>query len=350
VEFEQAAAELYALPPEEFVDSRERLAKQARSAGDRELAARIHGLRRPTLAAWAVNLLVREQPQTCDELLSLGAGLRQAWAAADGTQLQELSARRREVVYALAQLVRRLAYQHGHPLSEDAADEVQATLDAALADPAVAREACSGRLEKARSYAGFGPAEWQPGSRPDGAADSGTSAGAPAKTAAKTAGKAAEKAGRSKAAGKRAGGAAAGAGAAKRAADKAADRAAVERAAAEERAAEERRLAEEREARRRAERERLAADARDAARAAEAAEADLAEVEEQIARAERRRDEATAEIERLTGELENARIELAEARRAARDAGRDRTRLAQRAASARRRADQARAQLAAADE
>src|SRR6266542_6806987 len=91
VEFEEVARELYGLPPEEFVAARDQRAAQARSEGDRESSRRIRELRRPTLAAWAVNQLVRDQPQTADQILSLGSELRQAWTAANGPQLQELS-------------------------------------------------------------------------------------------------------------------------------------------------------------------------------------------------------------------------------------------------------------------
>ena len=50
------AAELYALPPEEFTEARNARAATA----DRALAASVKALRKPTASAWAVDLLARD--------------------------------------------------------------------------------------------------------------------------------------------------------------------------------------------------------------------------------------------------------------------------------------------------
>jgi len=47
------------------------------------------GLRRPTAAAWLVNLLVRAQPEAVEELLTLGQQLRAAQADPAGPALCE---------------------------------------------------------------------------------------------------------------------------------------------------------------------------------------------------------------------------------------------------------------------
>ena len=52
-------------------------------------------LRRPTVSAWLVNLLAREDGGQMDELLELGQSLREAQRALDGDRLRELSAQRR---------------------------------------------------------------------------------------------------------------------------------------------------------------------------------------------------------------------------------------------------------------
>ncbi|MFV0138119.1 hypothetical protein ACLGIH_34035 [Streptomyces sp. HMX87] len=62
MDLETVSDELYGLRPGDFTAARNERAKAARSAGDRELAEQIRRLRRPTLAAWAGNLLVRQQP------------------------------------------------------------------------------------------------------------------------------------------------------------------------------------------------------------------------------------------------------------------------------------------------
>lgn len=53
------AHDLYGLPIELFVSERQAVAKELRRQGLRDEAARITGLRKPSVAAWAVNQLVR---------------------------------------------------------------------------------------------------------------------------------------------------------------------------------------------------------------------------------------------------------------------------------------------------
>ena len=152
----QVAGELYGLPPTAFREARDERAGQARAAGDRDLADAIKKLRRPTVSAWLVNLLAREVPGQLDELLELGESLREAQQALAGDRLRELSAQRRRLINGLVQEARRLAEQAGQPFAAQAEREVQDTLEAALADPAVAEAVRSGRLTTALSYAGLG--------------------------------------------------------------------------------------------------------------------------------------------------------------------------------------------------
>jgi len=150
------ADELYTLAPAGFRAARDERAAQARAAGDADLAAAIRKLRRPTVSAWLVNLLVREDPGQVDELLELGGSLREAQQALAGDRLRELSGQRRRLITALTQEARRLAEQAGQPLSAQAEREVQETLEAALADPGIAEAVRSGWLTSALSYAGLG--------------------------------------------------------------------------------------------------------------------------------------------------------------------------------------------------
>lgn len=155
MQLEQAADQLYALPPEQFTAARNELARQA-AAGDRALAAQIRDLRRPSLSAWAVNLLVRNRREQLQRLLDLGAELREAQHRLVGEALRELSAQRHKLVSALSREAGQLAKQAGHPLSEPARREVEGTLEAALADPDVAETVRAGVLAAAVSYAGLG--------------------------------------------------------------------------------------------------------------------------------------------------------------------------------------------------
>ena len=72
------AEELYALLPAEFTGTRNQWAKQTKADGDGELAARVTELRKPSTAAWVVNMMMRHQGEQMAQLLELGASLRQA--------------------------------------------------------------------------------------------------------------------------------------------------------------------------------------------------------------------------------------------------------------------------------
>ena len=154
---EQAAEALYAVPPGEFVAARDEAVRAARACGDRDAARRVAALRRPTTSAWLVNLLYREQREAVEALLEIGEQLTEASRRLSGPDLQQLSAQRSQVVQALVMNARRLAADAKVAVSATVAYEVQSTLSAALADPAVAEELRSGRMLHPASYAGFGP-------------------------------------------------------------------------------------------------------------------------------------------------------------------------------------------------
>ncbi|MGR6975060.1 hypothetical protein ACU639_36705 [Streptomyces cynarae] len=138
MDLDAVADELYGLSPGEFTAARDERAKSARAAGDRTLADQIRRLRRPTQAAWASNLLVREQPEEVQRLLQLGEALRQAHKDLDGQQLRELSAQQHQLTFALARQAGELTAQAGQRISDATRQEVQDTLHAVLADPEAA--------------------------------------------------------------------------------------------------------------------------------------------------------------------------------------------------------------------
>ncbi|KQY46164.1 hypothetical protein ASD18_01395 [Cellulomonas sp. Root137] len=165
-ELDDVADELYAGPPAEFVARRAAAVKAARADKDRELADAIGELRKPTVSAWLVNLLVRDDPAMAGQIVALGEGLRDAERSLDGPALRELSSQRRQLVRSLVARARRLAQPTGQKIGDAVVQELDATLTAALADPAVAREVVSGRLTAAREYAGFGSADTAPPATP----------------------------------------------------------------------------------------------------------------------------------------------------------------------------------------
>ncbi len=146
-------AQLYALPPEEFTAARDAAAKGAKTEGDAAQAKELKALRRPSVAAWLVNRLAREQRELLEQLLALGPALAQAQSSGHADDLRTLGRQRRELVEEVAGAAVSAADRSvGGPVR----DEVISTLEAALADPSSADAVRSGRLVRALSYAGFG--------------------------------------------------------------------------------------------------------------------------------------------------------------------------------------------------
>ncbi|MBO3100905.1 hypothetical protein [Cellulomonas fengjieae] len=158
-ELDDVADDLYSGPPAEFVARRDAAVRAARADKDRELATAIGELRKPTVSAWLVNLLVRSDAALPAQIVALGEGLRDAERSLDGPALRDLSKQRRQLVRSLVARARGLAKPSGQKIGDAVVQELDATLTAALADPAVARDVLSGRLTAAREYAGFGAAD-----------------------------------------------------------------------------------------------------------------------------------------------------------------------------------------------
>jgi hypothetical protein len=141
---------LYGLPLDEFTSARGGLAAELRDQGDRDAAARVGKLRRPTVSAWAVNQLVRNHQSEVQELLSVGDDVRAAQRAAlsgGGTKvIREISARRRRVVEQLLGRAEDLLAQAGHGASRSILDKVGDILMAATVDEEAAEAVRAGRL------------------------------------------------------------------------------------------------------------------------------------------------------------------------------------------------------------
>src|ERR687892_1416203 len=77
-ELDQQIDSLFGMPLDRFIPERDALAKQLRTTGEREDADRVKGLRKPTVPAWALNQLARQDPRGVADVVELGARLRDA--------------------------------------------------------------------------------------------------------------------------------------------------------------------------------------------------------------------------------------------------------------------------------
>ena len=142
-ELTQIADRLYASPAEAFTDARN---AAARESGDKALAARIKKLKKPSVAAWAINLLVRRESGQIDSVLQLAESLRAAAEALDGDELRALTRQRRQLTTALASTARSLAREAGVRLTGPVVEQVEGMLNAAMLDPVAARAVRTGRV------------------------------------------------------------------------------------------------------------------------------------------------------------------------------------------------------------
>lgn len=143
---------LYAEPVGAFTAARDAAAK---AAGSKELGARIKALKKPTVAAWAVNLLVRREAEQIDQVLELAASLRAAADSLDGDELRTLTKQRRQLTAAMTTSASRLARAQDVRLTAAVADQVEGVLTAAMLDPVAAEVVRSGLLVAAFTSTGI---------------------------------------------------------------------------------------------------------------------------------------------------------------------------------------------------
>ena len=164
LELADIAARLYALPLDEFVAARTAAAKAAAGSDtavsdtpgtkQRSFAAEVRSLPKPSVAAWTVNILAAQQPETLRELAVLGQSMRAAQSAFDAAELRRLGRERRQLLSGAVQAARLLAEQWGRKISGTIAAEVEETLRAAAADEGASVAVRSGRLLRGLSADG----------------------------------------------------------------------------------------------------------------------------------------------------------------------------------------------------
>src|SRR5437016_14543784 len=124
--------DLYGLPLDRFVAERTALAKALRKEGHRSEAAEAATLRKPSVAGWAVNHLVRTQPRAIAELCEAGDALARAQSQllsgkGNAQTLRDSMARERAAVGALVEKARGLLSSEGHELTPVMLERVSET-------------------------------------------------------------------------------------------------------------------------------------------------------------------------------------------------------------------------------
>jgi hypothetical protein len=164
----RAPEDLYGLPLEEFTPARDALAKELKAAGRKDEAAEVKALRKPSVAAWALNRVARDHPDAVEALRAAGAALRAAQDAVlsgdtpappgmsgDASRLRDAGrdvAGEVERVTGLAADVLRAA---GRPASVAQQEKIVATLRTAAVDDAAGDALARGVLVEELESTGF---------------------------------------------------------------------------------------------------------------------------------------------------------------------------------------------------
>jgi septal ring factor EnvC (AmiA/AmiB activator) len=153
----EIADRLYGEPLADFTPARDAAAKEAANGdgADKELAARVKALKKPSIAAWALNVLVRRESEQIDQVLALGESLRAAAESMSGEDLRALTKQRRQLTNALAGTARDLAREQDVRLTSAVVDQVEGMLTAAMLDPTSAQVVRSGLVVTAFTSTGI---------------------------------------------------------------------------------------------------------------------------------------------------------------------------------------------------
>ena len=159
MDLETEVDRLYGTPLDEFVRERDELARRLGKDGDREAAARVKALRKPTVGAWALNQAVRRRRVETDALIATGKRLRAAHedllTGGDPAVLRETMDEERSLTSALADCAEAIASETGKA-GPALRDRVRATLHAAALDEEIREELAAGRFIREREAVGLG--------------------------------------------------------------------------------------------------------------------------------------------------------------------------------------------------
>jgi len=154
----RAPEDLYGLPLEEFTPARDALAKELKAAGRKEEAAEVKALRKPSLAAWALNRAARDHPDAIEALRSAGADLRQAQQEAlsgDAGRLREASRALSVEIDRVATLAADALRSAGRPGTAAQQEKLASTLRTAAVDDGAGEALARGVLADELGATGF---------------------------------------------------------------------------------------------------------------------------------------------------------------------------------------------------
>jgi hypothetical protein len=146
---------LYAVPLDEFVSERDRLARELRQAGEREAAARVKALRKPSAVVWALNRLARSDPDAVRGLVEAAERMRNVQRGGRGEDYRDAQRALTEATATLSRRAAGLLAEAGRRPGETLTLRLAAALGAAVASPEASGLLQAGRLTEEPEPAGF---------------------------------------------------------------------------------------------------------------------------------------------------------------------------------------------------
>jgi len=161
--------ELFRVDPNDFVARRTELVRELRGRGEKDQAAEIKALRRPTVPVWALNQVASEQNELVEQLMTTAAAARAAQQALlEGNAADDFRsalARRREAMAAVSDAADDVV-ERSNRSRETYTREIEKALNVVVASPELSDALGRGELEDVTSgaddseemFAGFSPA------------------------------------------------------------------------------------------------------------------------------------------------------------------------------------------------
>lgn len=158
MDLEAALNELYGAAPEDFVAERKRLSKELKTEGRADDADLVAKVRKPTVAAWALNQLARRSRREIDLLLDSGHRMRAAQAGLLRGEARDMFEQaqhtEREMIAQLVREAERLLGERGKA-SSTTLEQVAASLHAGAVSERGREVLAAGRFTEALTLEGF---------------------------------------------------------------------------------------------------------------------------------------------------------------------------------------------------
>jgi hypothetical protein len=148
----EQAIDLFAEPLDRFTPARNELAKELKEKGQKPEAEKVRALRKPNLAAWAINQLARSRQQEVAEVLDVTERIT---VASSPQEVREAIQERHRRVRALVDAAEKILEKSEHSAGAGTLQQVMRTFYAAHSEDERER-LLTGTLERPLESSGFG--------------------------------------------------------------------------------------------------------------------------------------------------------------------------------------------------